>query len=483
MSGPRRLPFSVSMRQWLTLARGVLLAALLGTASLLAGCGGVDEAPDPPPAQPVLSPPQCVPEDECVTTDSITLTWTVDGTVAGFELQWSSAAGRWPSANAVTLDGPARTWTHDGLSPNRTWRYRIRAINAQGRKSNWSRVVSATTLPVPKPAQPELSPPQCVPEDECVTTDSITLTWTVDGTVAGFELQWSSAAGEVAPRANAVTLDGPARTWTHDGLSPNRTWRYRIRAINAQGRKSNWSRVVSATTLPVPKPAQPELSPPQCVPEDECVTTDSITLTWTVDGTVAGFELQWSSAAGRWPSANAVTLDGPARTWTHDGLSPNRTWRYRIRAINAQGRKSNWSRVVSATTLSVHRPAQPELSPPQCAPADNCVTSDSITLTWTVDGTVAGFELQWSSVGRSLARGERRHPPRAGENLDPRRAQPEPDLVLPHPRDRRSGAHERLVAGGERHHILSAPTGPAGALSSGLPPRRQLRRPPPTASR
>ena len=321
----------------------------------------------------MLSPPQCVPEDECVTTDSITLTWTVDGTVAGFELQWSSAAGRWPAANAVTLDGPARTWTHDGLGPDQTWFYRIRALNTQGIRSNWSRVVSATTLSVHRPAQPELSPPQCAPADNCVTSDSITLTWTVDGTVAGFELQWSSVAGRW-PAANAVTLHGQARTWTHDGLSPNRTWYYRIRATGAQGLTSDWSRAVSATTFSVPRPAQPVLSPPDCPPGDNCVvTTDSITLTWTVDGTVAGFELQWSSAPGIWPAANAVALHGQARTWTHDGLSPNRTWYYRIRATGAQG------------------------------------------------------------------------------------------------------PHERLVAGGERHHPLAAEAGPAGALSPAVRPRGRVR--------
>ena len=373
------------------------------------------------PAQPVLSPPRCVPEDECVTTDSITLTWTVAGTVAGFELQWGSVAGIWPAANAVTLDGQARTWTHDGLRPDQTRFYRIRAVGTQGIMSNWSRVVSATTLSAHRPAQPVLSPPRCVPEDECVTTDSITLTWTVAGTVAGFELQWGSVAG-VWPAANTVTLDGPARTWTHDGLRPDQTRFYRIRAVGTQGIMSNWSRggerhhPLGAQTGPAGA-----LSPPRCVPEDECVTTDSITLTWTVAGTVAGFELQWSSEAGIWPEANAVTLHGQARTWTHDGLRPDQTRFYRIRAVGTQGIMSNWSRVVSATTLSAHRPAQPVLSPPRCVPEDECVTSDSITLTWTVAGTVASFELQYRSAGASW-------PPagtilrRAGENLDPQRS-------------------------------------------------------------
>ena len=379
MSGPRRLPFSVSMRQWLTLARGVLLAALLGTASLLAGCGGVDEPPDPPPAQPVLSPPQCAPEDECVTTDSITLAWTVDGAVASFELQWSSAAGRWPAANAVTLDGAARTWTHDGLSPNRTWRYRIRAINAQGRQSNWSRVVSATTLPVPKPAQPELSPPQCAPEDECVTTDSITLAWTVDGAVASFELQWNSAAGRW-PAANAVTLDG-----TGKNLDPRR--------------------------------ARPEPDLALSHPRDQR----------------AGPEEQLVAGGERHHPLGAPA--GPA-----GALSP---------AVRPRGRVRH------------HRQHHADLDGGRSG-----------------RGLRAAMELH----GREVARGERRHPPRAGENLDPRRSQTEPDLALPHPRDQRAGPEEQLVAGGERHHPVGAQTGPAGALS---PAVRLLRTTasPPTASR
>ena len=163
-------------------------------------------------------------------------------------------------------------------------------------------MVSATTLSVHRPAQPELSPPQCAPEDHCVTSDSITLTWTVDGTVAGFELQWSSTAG-IWPAANAVTLHGRARTWTHDGLDPNQTWFYRIRATGAQGLTSDWSRVVSATTHLVPQPPQPVLSPPACPSEGDCaVTSDTITLTWTVAGTVTSFELQYRSAGGSWPA-------------------------------------------------------------------------------------------------------------------------------------------------------------------------------------
>ena len=112
----------------------------------------------------------------------------------------------------------------------------------------------------------------------------------------------------------------------------------------------------TATSTPLPPTATPTTPPtptPAAVPAPPSalsatgISRSRIDLAWTDNsGNETGFEIQRSKDAVSWtaiasPAANAVAYSDTS------GLTPNKLFYYRVRAVNASG-SSAWSNTASA---------------------------------------------------------------------------------------------------------------------------------------
>jgi hypothetical protein len=169
------------------------------------------------------------------------------------------------------------------------------------------------------------------------TDTQIDLSWTNVTNETGYSIERSpngtSGWTEIGTTAaNVVAL-------SDTGLSASTTYYYRVRAGNAAGYGS-YSTVASATTLSQ-IPAEPTNLLLTVVGSD-------INLSWSDNSPLeTGFEIARSPNGVGWSTVQ--TTAASATSWTDTGLNSNKTYYYRVRAINSYG-QSNWSTVESATT-------------------------------------------------------------------------------------------------------------------------------------
>jgi len=135
-------------------------------------------------------------------------------------------------------NGSATSRTDSGLTPGIQYYYRLKAVNSSG-ESSWSPMVALSTIPYPVPEKLTISK---------VTADSITLQWTSQYNPIDLLVAWSPNG--VDSWTEIQTLSS---SFVFSGLTPETTYYFRVRA-RYTGVNSPWSQVVSAMTLPLPKP-------------------------------------------------------------------------------------------------------------------------------------------------------------------------------------------------------------------------------------
>jgi len=101
-----------------------------------------------------------------ITNTSIKFTWlplsgTASGgsavTIVNYEISWDQGTGSWVSLSS-TVDPSATSYTHTGLTPNKTYQHKIRAINLYGPAVAYSASISVLTAQPPDtPDPPETS--------------------------------------------------------------------------------------------------------------------------------------------------------------------------------------------------------------------------------------------------------------------------------------------------------------------------------------
>ncbi len=148
-------------------------------------------------------------------------------------------------------DGKAVTYTVTQLQPVTEYWFRVRAVNGSG-ASDFSGIASARTQKVNFPS---------VPRNVAATALSdtqIEISWEMPDPSKedGFNLERSLTGDTADFQPIAADPGAGIRTFTDGSLSEQTTYYYRIRAFNTEG-ISDWSEVVSATTMKEPLP--PEL--------------------------------------------------------------------------------------------------------------------------------------------------------------------------------------------------------------------------------
>lgn len=263
------------------------------------------------------------------TNTSVILTWDSVGGASGYDIKVDGV---------VVNNGSSTNYIHGGLIPGTKHSYQVRSINSGG-KSDWSQEVVVTTLADVPPVPSNLLANK--------SYNQITLTWSP---VQGAEYDIKVDGVE---RNN-----GTSTTFTHTGLTPNTQHTYQVRARKTGG-TSDWSSVLTVSTL-----ADVFGTPGGLKGE---AGNNSITLQWDRVTGATGYELEVDGA---------ILDNGTSTTCIHNGLTPNTTHVYRVRAKRG-AETSGWSDPLVLTTYT--------LLTPQGVTAAS--TETSITLTWVkVDG-------------------------------------------------------------------------------------------------
>jgi predicted RNA-binding protein with TRAM domain len=262
--------------------------------------------------------------------DSATVHW-VDPVSNGFSAITSYKAtayvGSTPQPNPCTVKGAAATsCVVTGLTPGKTYTFRVVAINAAG--SGAASAASGAVVPYTNPG---------VPSGVAASAgkDSATVHW-VDPDSNGFSAITSyKATAYIAstPQAKSCTALGPkAVTCVVSGLTAGTSYSFKVVAINAAG--SGAASASSGAVVPYTVPGAP-------TGVTATAGKDSATVHW-VDPASNGFSVITSYKAtayvGSAAQANSCTVKGATATsCVVTGLTAGKAYTFKVVAINAAG--------------------------------------------------------------------------------------------------------------------------------------------------
>lgn len=272
----------------------------------------------------------------------VSLTWDPSEGATSYELE----------VDGLIIDNKdSTTYVHTDLEELSGHTYRVRAVNIGG-KSAWSKPLNITTHPE-KPT---------TPTNLLATAEerSTTISWYQVPHADGYEIEVDGS--------NIVSANYPQ--FVHEGLTPDRSHTYKVRAKNISG-ASEWSKSVTIFTLPSQADAQLTLTNVAAV-----VTNRTITLSWDTVAPGAQYEVEVDGK---------ITDIGTDTTFHHGGLQADEFHAYKIRWKNADG-ASKWVAVLSLSTLP--NPLETQIKVSAFA------TNNSIELRWDKVEGATGYDIE-----------------------------------------------------------------------------------------
>nr|XP_056700124.1 tenascin-X [Euleptes europaea] len=315
-----------------------------------------------------------------VTPDSLLLSWTVrEGNFDSFLIQYKDAARK---LQVLPVDGAMRSLHLYNLTPSQRYEFIIYGISGHERLGP----VSIDTITAPEIAQgaPDVQPRLEDLSVSSVTSDSVSLSWTVPaGEFDSILVQYRDAKG----KAQVLPLNGDSRHVTVPNLVSSRTYKFNLYGIYGRKRLGPIS-IDAVTGTQSEEPVQLRLG--KLSAGD--ITPESVLLSWTVeDGHFDSFIIQYYDAEGK---AHALPVDGGLRSLRLHDMTPSH--RYRFNLYGVSGRKRFGPITTEAVTapaasgqLAVPRPSLGEISASD-------VTGTSVRLSWSVtSGNFDSFTIQY----------------------------------------------------------------------------------------
>lgn len=329
------------------------------------GVGKISFSNDPPPAAPdQLSV-------SLISPGNFEITWADNSTnEIGFVLERSEILdnGFLPiksiSANNVLS-------TDNNIESNTTYYYRIKAVNDAG-ESDYSQVVSQTWI-IPSPPSALLATQNLVGQ--------VFLTWSDNSSNEdSFIIERSTNNDSNFQPVGSTSSDLEEFT---DLVQPNQLYFYRVVASSATRGPSDYSNIVSITTIYLPA-APSNLSVQQ-------LTANALTLSWVENSNnEEGFMIERSiGSPTNFSNIGIVGIDG--NTFIDMDIVQQTIYFYRVFAFHFGG-QSGYSN--SATILSLY----PPIAPTQLSVKQSKI--DEVTLTWRDNSeNEAGFIIEKSTDG------------------------------------------------------------------------------------
>ncbi len=261
----------------------------------------------------------------------IILSNTLTSAISGFKLERRVANGSWGVIQAsIPLSTPYTIYNDTTALHNQTYFYRARAISGSLESSN------STVYEVVTPKQIPNVPTNFA--GNAISQSIIDLSWQHSSNASnnplGFYLERST--GGAAFARLPITLAPGARAYRNAGLTADTEYKYRLQAYNNSGASAYTPEITVRSWPPLPG------APGNLVASQ--ITSTSTTLTWTDAENEASYEIF------RVGNNTPATTNSNVTTYTVNGLTPNTSYSYRVRAKNAAG-TSAFSNVVTIRTL------------------------------------------------------------------------------------------------------------------------------------
>lgn len=274
----------------------------------------------------------------------INLSWnpsTDNVGVTGYRIQRCQGTTCTNFTQIATATGTS--FTNIGLTNGTTYRYRVRAVDAAGRVSNLSNIVTATTLDTAAPTAPTNL--RATPTSGA----QIDLSWTASTDNVGVTGYWIERCTGVActnfARVNTSLVANTA--FSNAGLTPATTYRYQVQAADAEGNLSAYSNIAVATTPDTVSPTAPSNL------TAAAASSSQINLSWTASTDNIGVNGYWIERCQGAGCSNFARVNTPlvaATTYNDTGLTSDTNYSYRVQAVDAEGNLSSYSNTASATT-------------------------------------------------------------------------------------------------------------------------------------
>lgn len=272
-----------------------------------------------------------------VNTTRINLGWTDNtGYETGFAIERCAGSGCSDFAPLTTAAANATSYPDTSACANTSYSYRVKAVKTTDPawESSYSSTVSATT---PNPAAPSSLAADRMSEE------SIRLTWVVNTTdETGFEIDRCAGPGCDFSTKTTMTVASATNTYTDTQLTPDTTYRYRVRA--AKTATCSWNTAYSGTAEVITT-----FMPPSGLTVNP-VNTTRIDLSWTDNtGNETSYIVERCAGAGCSNFSATGGVSSGTTTYSDTTVCSASTYNYRVKALDeglSNGLGGCWTRRV-----------------------------------------------------------------------------------------------------------------------------------------
>ncbi len=280
--------------------------------------------------------------------EDVTLIWRSVDIAHTYDVQVSTQ----PDFSTTVINETGVTDTTRNLTDlplNITYYWRVRAVTEGETQSDWSEVWQFKTVGIP-PAPALLSPADGAENQ----STSLSFSWESSPGTERYQLQIATIQDF---SATFFDQDNIIETsYTVNGLDNDRTYYWRVRAINEFG-EGEWSGVWSFTTK-IGVPSLPVLVTPENNAINQPIT---LTFEWEEADLADTYRFQVSKVSDF--SSTVINVGNITETsYEVTNLEHSLNYYWRVNATNESG-TSGWSSVWSFTTI-IEKPAIPQLTSP-----------------------------------------------------------------------------------------------------------------------
>ncbi|MBI5245183.1 MAG: fibronectin type III domain-containing protein [Elusimicrobia bacterium] len=293
-------------------------------------------------------------------TSSISWNWSDVTGETGYRVKDSSG-------NSLSGDLPANTisWVEMARTPNTSYARRVVAFGAGGASPPSSDQTVVTFAAKPGGLQAT-----------AVASHTITLSWSANNNPSGTPYELSFSDDGFLTRFStpiAFSAGYAATTASVFGLSASTNYSFRVRARNDAGVSTDFSPILSTTTLAPPADITPPLGSPS-TPTDDGAYGNSLVFRWTLgsaadpESGMAGYHLQVGFSPGASEDFDGDV--GNVLVWTRSTPVNGQTYYARVCAKNGVGLCGAYSASSDGITIDLLRPIAPSFASPSHPESD-----------------------------------------------------------------------------------------------------------------
>ena len=331
----------------------------------------------------------------------VSLSWTSGGdggsSITGWEYDWTRGSTQQPSGSAIqpprfkdwtsipNSGASTTSYTVTGLANWNQYRFRVRAVNAIGN----GKAVGTSGWVVPKPQAPP------APGKPVATAghEHLVLSWSSGGdggsAITGWDYRQKTGGGDFGDWTEVPNGGASTRSYKVTGLTNGTAYQFKVRAVNARGDGA----ASPASDPAIPAPGQP---PAPGKPAGTAGNAE-VALSWTSGGdggsAITGWDYRQNEDGGSFGDWTEVPNGGAStRSHTVTGLTNGTAYRFKVRAVNANGHG-----VGSPPSDSVTPRADPPAAPgkPTATASRRSQSTGQVALSWTSGGDGGSAILWW----------------------------------------------------------------------------------------